>query len=558
MSKQSVMSVSDAVLKSRKDYGVSIVLAPSTLHSLADILSQSVRDYSNQPAVTSLGHTLTYEELDHLSTAFAAYLQQHTKLKKGDRLAIQMPSLAQYYIVAYGAFKAGLTVVNINPLYTEKELNHQFNHADVKAVVVFDKFLPVVEAVHDKTPIKYIFVTSPFDLHPPIKRTLMSVVLTVLGKSAPYGNGIPLRIALKTDVRGYTPVAISLDDMALLQYTGGTTGVSKPAIISHGNMISMTRQSLEMMQISSAKLGKERMVSPLPLYHIFAFSVSVMTGVYMGAHTLLIPNPRDINSFIRLLKKWPATFFSGINTLFVSLTKHKNFSKVNFSSLGITLSGGAALAEATASYWKDATGCEICNGYGLTEASPVVSVSPLGANKPGSVGIAIANTELQITDSHGQALAVDEHGEIWVRGPQVMQGYLNFPEETAKVLTAEGWLKTGDIGSVDKDGFLYIHDRLKDMIIVSGFNVYPNEIESVVSSHPDITYCAVIGVPDKRSGEAVKLFLVSTNPKLTEQEIKDFFSDKLARYKWPKYIEFRDELPLSDVGKVLRRELRDS
>tara|TARA_R110002095_G_scaffold200825_1_gene181265 strand:- start:290 stop:1138 length:849 start_codon:yes stop_codon:yes gene_type:complete len=277
----------------------------------------------------------------------------------------------------------------------------------------------------------------------------------------------------------------------------------------------------------------------------------------MGAHTLLIPNPRDIDGFVKLLRKWPGTIFSGLNTLFVALMENKDFDKVDFSPLKITLSGGSALSEATADHWKKTTGCEISNAYGLTEASPIVSFSPPGAGKPGSVGIAVANTELRIAGADGQSLAVGEHGEIWVRGPQVMHSYLHFPEETAKTITEEGWLKTGDVGSVDADGFLFIHDRQKDLIIVSGFNVYPNEVEGVVSHHPDITYCAVIGVPDEHSGEAVKLFLVSTNPKLTEEDVRAFCSEKLARYKWPKYIEFRDELPLSNVGKVLRRELRD-
>ncbi len=555
---ETVMSVDEAVRKAKKTYAVSETLEPSEVSTLVDVLQQAVRLYPDQPAVTSLGNTLTYAELDQLSSAYAAYIQQATNLKPGDRMAIQMPSLAQYLVVAYGAFKAGLVAVNINPLYTEVELEYQFNHANVKAVVVFDKFLPVVEAVRAKTSLEYIFVTSPFDLHSPVKRTLMSVLLKLLGKAVPYGSAISLRTALATDPQQLIPATLAPEDMALLQYTGGTTGVSKPAIISHSNMVSVTRQGWEMLHLASAKAGSERIVSPLPLYHIYAFALSVTTGVYMGAHTLLIPNPRDINGFVKLLRKWPGTIFSGLNTLFVALIEHKDFDKVDFSPLKITLSGGSALAEATAGYWKKVTGCEICNAYGLTEASPVVSFSPPGAQKPGSVGIAVPNTELRIVDENGQPLAVDEHGEIWVRGPQVMQGYLNFPEETAKTITDDGWLKTGDVGSVDSDGFLFIHDRQKDLVIVSGFNVYPNEIESVISHHPDITYSAVIGVADEHSGEAVKLFVVSTNPSLTEEDVRAFCRDKLARYKWPKYIEFRDELPLSNVGKVLRRELRDS
>lgn len=554
---ESVMSVDDAVRGAKEHYAVPEPLDTSGMTSLLDILQHAVDRYPSQPAVTSLGNTLSFQQLDELSSAFAAYLKRHTNLQHGDRLAIQMPSLAQYLVVAYGAFKAGLVAVNINPLYTEVELDYQFNHATVKAVVVFDKFLPVIEAVRSKTSLEYVFVTSPFDLHPTWKRTLMQTVLTLLGRTVPYGDAIPLRTALATDTADFQPEKLAPEDMALLQYTGGTTGVSKPAIISHRNMVSVTCQGWAMLKVASSKEGQERIISPLPLYHIYAFALAVTTGVYMGAHTLLIPNPRDIKGFVRLMRKWPATIFSGLNTLFVALVEDKNFRKVDFSTLRLTLSGGSALVKATAGYWKDITGCEISNAYGLTEASPVVSFCPPGADKEGSVGIAVPSTEFRIADAQGQPMAVNEHGEIWVRGPQVMEGYLDFPEETAKTITEDGWLKTGDIGSVDADGFLFIHDRLKDMIIVSGFNVYPNEIESVVSHHPDITYCAVIGVPDDHSGEAVKLFLVSTNPDLTEKEIRTFCSDKLARYKWPKYVEFRDELPLSNVGKVLRRELRD-
>jgi len=387
----------------------------------------------------------------------------------------------------------------------------------------------------------------------------MSVVLKLMGKAVKPGRAIPLQqVFAEASDTGYQPVELTLDNMALLQYTGGTTGVSKPAIISHGNMVNVTRQAWALLEMSGLERGKERIVSPLPLYHIYAFALSVTTGVYIGAHSLLVPNPRDIKGFVKLLRRWPATLFSGLNTLFVALLKHPDFTRIDFSGLKITLSGGSALASGTGKAWQDKTGCEISEAYGLTEASPIVSFSPRGSGKAGSVGIAVPETELRIVDDEGKALTVDEHGELWVRGPQVMSGYLDFPEETAKTITDDGWLKTGDIASVDRDGFLRIHDRKKDMISVSGFNVYPNEIENVVSHHPDISYCAVVGVPDEHSGEAVKLYLVSTNPKLTADDMHDYCAKQLARYKLPKYIEFRDELPLSNVGKVLRRELRDS
>jgi len=556
---RSIKSVNEAVCKARLDYSFPDSLESSPLKSLLDVLEQAVARFPKQPAVTSLGNTLNYKELDALSTTFAIHLKQSTSFQAGDRIAIQMPSLSQYLVVAYGAFKAGLVVVNINPLYTEVELEYQFSHAGIRGVVVFDKFLPVIEAVAKKVVIKHIFVATPFDLHPPVKREAMTIILKLLGRSVPFGKATPLRQALSGSIDdNFIPAILNPDDMALLQYTGGTTGVSKPAIISHGNLISVARQGWVALEHSGAKMGVERIVSPLPLYHIYAFALVLTIGIYMGSHTLLIPNPKDIHGFVSLLRKWPATMFSGLNTLFVALMEHQDFKKINFSALKITLSGGAALVAAPAEAWKSMTGCEISDAYGLTEASPIVSFCPKHSGKIGSVGIAMPETELRIADSSGKPLGVDEHGEIWVKGPQVMQGYLNFPEETVKTLTEDGWLKTGDIGSVDTDGFLYVHDRQKDMIIVSGFNVYPNEIENVISHHPDVTYCAVIGVPDDDSGEAVKLFLVSSNSNLTEEEVRSFYANQLARYKWPRDIVFRDELPLSNIGKVLRRELRDN
>ncbi|WP_461520616.1 AMP-binding protein [Porticoccus sp.] len=553
------MDVAEAVRNSWAHYGVPEKLSPCALHSLVDVLADSVNAFPDNPAVTSLGATLTYADLDRLSTAFACYLQQHTELKPGDRIAIQMPSLIQYMVVAYGAFKAGLVVVNVNPMYTAVELEYQFNHADVKVVVVFDKFLAHAQEVKDKTPLQTIIVTEPFDLHPPVKRGLMSLVLKVLGKTFPAGDALSFRDVLAKGAGSQCqPVTLGEDDMALLQYTGGTTGVSKPAIISHGNMVSVTRQGTELLKLAGMQRGKERFVSPLPLYHIYAFALVVTTGVHLAVHTMLVPDPRNIKAFVKLLRRWPATLFSGLNTLFVALMKDPEFSRIDFSTLKLTLSGGSALASGTAKEWLEKSGCEISEAYGLTEASPIVSFSPPASGKQGAVGIAVPQTELLIVDEQNNSLPVNEHGELWVRGPQVMQGYLNFPEETANTLTEDGWLKTGDIASVDEDGFLRIHDRKKDMINVSGFNVYPNEIESVVSHHPDITYCAAVGVPDEHSGEAVKLYVVSSNPALTEKDIHDFCAKQLARYKLPKYIEFRDELPLSNVGKVLRRELRDS
>ncbi|TNF05447.1 MAG: long-chain fatty acid--CoA ligase [Gammaproteobacteria bacterium] len=549
----------EAVRKSWDHYGIPHDLPPSEMHNLLDLLAEAVRNYGNQPAVTSLGGTLTYTELDRQSSAFASYLQRYTGLERGDRIAIQMPSLIQYLVVAYGAFKAGMVIVNVNPMYTATELEYQFNHADVKAVVVFDKFLDHTLAVKDKTPLQTVISTSPFDLHPPLKRVVMSALMKLLGKAVSTAGSISLLEALKKgSEQPHQEVALGGDDLAILQYTGGTTGVSKPAMLSHSNMVNVTRQSAMVLESCGVDRGAERFVSPLPLYHIYAFAVVITVGVHLGVHTLLIPDPRNIKGFVKLLRQWPASVFIGLNTLFVALMKDPDFGSIDFSSLKFTISGGSALATGTSNDWFDKTGCRISEAYGLTEASPVVSLTPSPGGKQGAVGIALPGTEIKIADEDGNPLAVDDHGELWVRGPQVMQGYLHFQEETAKTVTADGWLKTGDIASVDEDGFLRIHDRMKDMIIVSGFNVYPNEIEGVVSRHPDVTYCAAVGVPDEHSGEAVKLYVVSSNPGLTEKDIRDFCAEQLARYKLPKYIEFRDELPLSNVGKVLRRELRDN
>lgn len=553
------MEVMEAVRNSWDHYGIPHDLPPSEMHNLLDILAEAVRNYGNQPAVTSLGGTLTYAELDRQSSAFASYLQQHTGLKHGDRIAIQMPSLIQYLVVTYGAFKAGMVIVNVNPMYTAPELEYQFNHADVKAVVVFDKFLDHTLAVKDKTPLQTVISTSPFDLHSPLKRVVMSVLMKLLGKASSSADSISLLEALKKgSEQPHQEVALDGDDLAVLQYTGGTTGVSKPAMLSHSNMVSVTRQSAMVLESCGIDRGVERFVSPLPLYHIYAFAVVITVGVHLGVHSQLIPDPRNIKAFVKLLRQWPASVFIGLNTLFVALMKDPDFGRIDFSTLKFTISGGSALATGTSNDWFDKTGCQISEAYGLTEASPVVSLTPSPGGKQGAVGIALPGTEIRIADDDGNPLAVNEHGELWVRGPQVMQGYLHFPEETAKTVTADGWLKTGDIASVDEDGFLRIHDRMKDMIIVSGFNVYPNEIEGVVSRHPDVTYCAAVGVPDEHSGEAVKLYVVSANPGLTEKDIRDFCAEQLARYKLPKYVEFRDELPLSNVGKVLRRELRDN
>ena len=557
------MEIKQAIQQSWKRSGYPERIDDEGMQTLPDILAKAVGNYGDAPALTCLSHTTSYNQLDRLSSRFAAWLQQRTDLQPGDRIAIQLPNLSQYSIVAYGAFKAGLVLVNVNPMYSERELEYQFDHAEVKAVVVFDQFLSRVEAVVPKTQVENIVVVSPFDLHPGWKRRLMNVLMKLVGKAARAGSGIGnqhhlVDILANDELNAFRLVERNPDDMAVLQYTGGTTGVSKPAILTHRNLVLNMLQGWYGLNSAHLEKGQERMVAPLPIYHIYSFALVLTIGIYMGSHTLLIPDPRNIGAFVKLLRSFPATIFTGLNTLFLALLGHKDFDKIDFTGLKTVLSGGMALTEGVANQWQQQTGVEISEGYGLTETSPVVSITPADAVVLGAVGLILPETEARIVDPDGNDLPVGEHGELWVKGPQVMKGYWEFPEETAKVLTGDGWLKTGDIASIDEQGYLRIHDRQKDMILVSGFNVYPNEVEGVLSTHPDITHCAAIGVDDSESGEVVKVFVVSTNPALTSDDIRAYCRQQLASYKVPKLVEFRDELPLSNVGKVLRKELRDN
>ena len=556
------MDIATAVQQSQKRAGFPETIDYQGLKTLPDILACAVEKYGDLAALSVLGHTISYRELDELSSHFAGWLQRSTTLKPGDRLAIQLPNLSQYAIVAYGALKAGLVLVNVNPMYTERELKYQFEHAEVRAVVVFDQFLEHVEAVVPETPVEQVIVVSPFDLHAGWKYHTMSLLLRVMGKSGRIKNGSgkysKLRDILSSgNPSEYQPVQRCAEDMAVLQYTGGTTGVSKPAILSHHNLVSNILQSWYGLQPAGIESGVERMVAPLPLYHIYSFTLVMGVGLHIGAHTLLIPDPRNISNFLKQLRQFPFSFLSGLNTLFLALLKHPGFNKVDFSATKIATSGGMALTEGVATEWRQRTGVAICEGYGLTETSPVVAVTPANAVVNGAVGLMVPETEARIVSPQGEDMPTGEHGELWVRGPQVMSSYWQFPEETANVMAVDGWFKTGDIASIDEQGYLRIHDRMKDMILVSGFNVYPNEVEGVLSTHPDITHCAAIGVSDPESGEVVKVFVVSTNPNLTADDIRAFCKEQLASYKVPKLVEFRDELPLSNVGKVLRKELRE-
>ena len=456
--------------------------------------------------------------------------------------------------------RAGMIVVNTNPLYTEREMEHQFNDSGAKALVVLANMGDKAANVVPKTGIKHVFVTQVGDMHGTVKRLLINTVLKHVKKEVPefsIAGAVPLRQALNHGTgKQYTPVAATAEDVAVLQYTGGTTGVAKGAMLTHGNLMANMMQSHGVFNhvIDEAN---EVLICPLPLYHIYAFTVHCMVLLETGNHNILVPNPRDIPGFIKTLQKVEFTGFVGLNTLFVALCAQQDFRALNFSKLKLTVSGGMALTKAAFDEWRNVTGCDVAEGYGMTETSPVVSFNPSDNIKQGSIGMPVPNTNCKVIDDDGNDLPLGEAGELCVKGPQVMKGYWQRPEATAETITKDGWLKTGDVAVIGDDGYMKIVDRKKDMIIVSGFNVYPNEVEDIIVSHPDIIEAAAIGIPDVKSSEAVKVFAVRSDPSLTEKDVIDYARQNLTGYKVPRYIEFRDELPKTNVGKILRRELRD-
>ena len=528
--------------------------------SMVDVFEQSVKKFADRPAFSAVGATLTYRDLDTQSRNFAAWLQNKTDLKPGDRIAVQMPNVSQYSVVVFGAMRAGLIVVNTNPLYTTREMEHQFNDSGAKALVVLANTAENAEKVLPHTGIEHVIVTEIADMHSPIKRTLMNAVVKHVKKMVPPFN-LPqahkLPAVLSAGAREkFTPVECKQDDIAVLQYTGGTTGVAKGAMLTHGNLVANLLQTRPMMEDMVVE-GQEVVIAPLPLYHIYSFTLNCGIMLEAGAHNVLIPNPRDIPGFVKELKNHKFTAFLGLNTLFVALCNNEDFQDLDFSSLKLTSSGGMALTSDTAKMWERVTGCEICEGFGMTETSPVVTFNPHSAIQIGTIGLPIPSTVVKTLDEEGNETPLGEPGELCVKGPQVMRGYWQRPEDTQKSFTDDGYLRTGDIALIQEDGYIRIVDRKKDMIIVSGFNVFPNEIEDVVSSHPKVVECAAVGVPDAKSGEAVKVYLVPTAEGVTENELKEFCRERLTAYKVPKKFEFRDELPKTNVGKILRRELRD-
>lgn len=532
--------------------------------TVLDIFDNFTKKYSSNIAFSCLGQEMTYAELDQYSDEMASFFQNHTSLKAGDRIAIQLPNILQYPVTIFGAIKAGLIVVNTNPLYTEREMIHQFNDSGAKGLVVLANMASKAESVLPETSIEKdnVIVTEVGDMHGLVKRTLINAVLKHVKKEVPAYNiarSTPFRKALALGKGGsHQRVAAKAEDTAVLQYTGGTTGVAKGAELTHNNLVANMKQCRGQFKLMLEE-GGETAIAPLPMYHIYSFTIHCLVMLDTGNHNVLIPNPRDIDGFIKTLEKTKFTMFMGLNTLFNGLAKKEEFrNNVDVSGMKLTVSGGMALTKDVAEKWIGITDAEIAEGYGMTEASPVISFNPPGHSQVGTIGLPVASTDLKIVDDEGNEVQHGQAGEIWIKGPQVMKGYWKRPEETAKVITEDGWLKTGDVGVLnDSDGFTKIVDRKKDMIVVSGFNVYPNEIEDVYTSHPDVELCAVVGVPDSQTTEAVKLFVVKANDSLTEEKLRDHGKHELTGYKVPKHIEFRKELPTTNVGKVKRNELRE-
>jgi long-chain acyl-CoA synthetase len=529
--------------------------------SILDIFDQSCERFRNQPAYINFGRELTYGELDRKSRDFAAWLQ-HKGMRKGDRIALMMPNILQYPVALFGAMRAGMVIVNTNPMYTGRELRHQLKDSGARAIVVVENFANVVAKVRGDVPLELIITTRIGDLIGFPKGTLMNFVLKHVKKAIPdfdLPDAVPFTEALAAGAKlPLESPGLQLDDLAFLQYTGGTTGVAKGAMLTHRNLVANMLQSKAWMVPAGVGQDTEIVITALPLYHIFALTANCLVYMAMGGVNVLITDPRDMAGFVKVLSNTPFTFLPGVNTLFNGLLNTPGFADLDFSTLKGALGGGMAVQRAVAERWRKVTGTPLIEAYGLTETSPAACINPMdldGFN--GCIGLPISSTECGIMNDAGELLPQGEVGELVIRGPQVMKGYWQRPEETAKVITEDGWLRTGDVAMMTEDGFFKIVDRKKDMILVSGFNVFPNEIEDVIAHHPKVLEVAVVGVPDAKSTEAVKVFVVKSDPTLTEKEIRDYCAEELTGYKRPKHIEFRDELPKTNVGKILRRQLRD-
>lgn len=545
----------------RYPFDVPTDIATGSGMTLIDMFEESVRKYAEQVAFINMGQAITFGQLEERSRAFAAYLMQDLGLKKGDRVAIMMPNLLQYPIALFGILRAGCVVVNVNPLYTPRELEHQLKDADTSAIVILSNFAHTLEKIIKNTQIKHVIVTHLGDELAKPKGMLVNFVVKYIKKMVPKFNlpdAISMSFALKKGANAeYKKPLIAQNELAFLQYTGGTTGIAKGAMLSHANVLANMNQA-KAMYGPVLHQGNEMVVTALPLYHVFALTVNCLLFVELGGKNLLITNPRDIAAFVKDLKKYPFTALTGVNTLFNALLNNETFNKLDFSNLRLTVGGGMAVQQAVAEKWRALTNKPIFEGYGLTECSPLVAAYPYDlTDYNGSIGLPVPSTDIRIVDENGKVLSFDQVGELQVKGPQVMQGYWQRPEATKEVLTSDGWLSTGDIVRFDADGFLHLVDRKKDVILVSGFNVYPNEIEEVVALHPKVLEVAAIGEAHAVSGEIVKICVVKRDPSLTQEEVLTHCREFLTGYKIPKIIEFRQVLPKTPVGKILRRALKE-
>ena len=541
--------------------GVPAEIDVNEFRSLGDLFDRSVKRFADKTAYVCMGKAITYAELDAASARFGAFLQRDLGLPKGTRVALMMPNVLQYPIAMFGALRAGYTIVNVNPLYTARELEHQLKDSGAEAIVILENFAHTLEQVRAQVPIRHVIVTSLGELLGFPKGAIVNFVVRRVRKLVPpwtldghlsFGDALARGAA-----HALQPVEVGHEDAAFLQYTGGTTGVAKGAVLTHRNIVANLQQAHAWISPVVTE-GREIIITALPLYHIFSLTANCLTFIKIGATNVLIPNPRDIPGFIKELAKHRFTVITGVNTLFNALLNNPEFAKLDFSSLRVALGGGMAVQQAVAEKWKKITGVALVEAYGLTETSPAVTINPLDLKAFNhSIGLPISSTEVSIRDDDGIEQPIGQRGELCVRGPQVTPGYWNRPEETRRVFTADGFLRTGDIAVMDDKGFVTLVDRKKDMILVSGFNVYPNEVEDIVANHPGVLEVAAIGVPDERSGEAVKVFVVRKDPALTAEALIAHCRENLTGYKVPHHVEFRDELPKSNVGKILRRELRE-
>ena len=540
--------------------GVPAEITP-THENLVDVIEQAMRRFAERPAFVNMGRSLTYADLDRLSASFASFLKNELGLESGARVALMMPNLLQYPVALFGVLRAGCVAVNVNPLYTPRELEHQLTDSGAEAIVVLENFARTLEKVGPLPELRHVVVTAVGDLLGGVRGPLVNFVLRFVQRKVPQWN-LPGHVRFSTALsvghqRSFVKPQLSGEDIAFLQYTGGTTGRAKGAILTHANLCANLAQARAWIG-PKVREGEELIVTALPLYHVFSLMANCLMYSSLGATNLLITNPRDVSGFVKELGKHRFTAFTGVNTLFNALLNHPDFAKIDFSALKITLGGGMAVRRKVAERWREVTGNTLLEAYGLTETSPAVSINPLDLDHyNGSIGLPLPSTDVSIRDENNHELPPGEPGELCVRGPQVMRGYWNRPEADAEALLEDGFFRTGDIATIDPQGFLSIVDRKKDLIVVSGFKVVPNEVEDVLVAHPGISEAAVIGVPDERSGEAVKLFVVRSDPALTEEDVIAHCRQNLAAYKIPHQIEFRDELPKSNVGKILRRALRD-